>query len=572
MAGDLQPSSAGLDVCAKRVARGPLMPDQLNLSQSAWVLLDLLQQQLGVTLDVLDASMRPLTVSGGAGPTYVLDRPETVAEIARSMKTGEVRIERSGGAPVVILPLRVARQIVGCLLVSSPETRAGAVEAAADARLEGAGHLARTALESDLTLTTQLADARYRTRRAHGILRFLLQLGTDGDNGPEMMNAIVQAAAVWFDIDCRIYEHQPDGSFVLASMLPGADQRGSAGRIDAARAEKLLASRRFSSAGDLEDLGLAGRRDEVLVLPVGTPAPRWLLVLTGTIDEEVERTFAAIARVVAGVLQARDSAGIDVWQQRLAEISDDVRRIPERVLPRLLEALASEVGATCARVTLRSGGAERALAALGCGASPGKAPKPSGEELSEHVRISQESSINITLTTSRDTARRAAVELRRWTRALQPWLCEVALVLAAPVPLFEAPGALSPFESRIQEEVERAKRFNLGLGLVLIGAERGPTGDIALETLLAAVRPELRASDLLGRVRAGLGGVLLMHAEPVGADVVVDRLRQRLEALAPNAPVSVVQLGRAMFSADLASADALIAQALRQAQSVVLRN
>jgi GGDEF domain-containing protein len=309
--------------------------------------------------------------------------------------------------------------------------------------------------------------------------------------------------------------------------------------------------------------------------PATSTEAQWLLILAGNIDQEVDLTFSAIARVLTGVLRAREAARVDIWQQRLAAFADDSRRAPERVLRHLLEALASEVGATSARVTLRTADAERTLVTLGekparRAGSPRAAP--AGEELGQQVQISPDTSISVALRPSAEGARQAAVELARWTRALQPWLREVVAGGRARPALFDSTPEVSSFESRIQEEVERAKRFNLGLGLVLIGAERGPAGDLALETLLAAIRPELRASDLLGRVRTGLGAVLLVHAEPVGAGIVFDRLRRRLESLAADAPVPVVQLGKAVFSAESGSADALIAQALRQAQSIVLRN
>ena len=125
------------------------------------------------------------------------------------------------------------------------------------------------------------------------------------------MHAVLQAATVWFDLDCRIYERQDDGSFLLAGTLPGAEQPATGRSIDASRAEQLLAARRFPSAGDLDDLGLTGRRDEVLLLPVGIRRPEWIILLAGALDQNAELTFSAIARVLGAELQARDRAEIE---------------------------------------------------------------------------------------------------------------------------------------------------------------------------------------------------------------------------------------------------------------------
>jgi GGDEF domain-containing protein len=553
------------------------MAEQLNPSQPAWILLDMLQQQLGVTIEVLDLSMRPLAPAGVADAPSATEEPRIAAETLKSLRTGELRIDRTTGVPVGIFPLRVAKQIAGCLIVSTRPGRSGDTPLPADMNVEVAGHLARTALESDMTLTSQLADARYRNRRVHGILRFLSQLGGT-DTERDVMNAVIQAATVWFDVDCRIYDQQPDDSFMLAAALPGIEQRSAVGRLERSRVDRLIASRRFSSGGDLDDLGLAGRRGEVLVLPVGPGvSPEWLLILAGGIDQEVELTFGAIAKVLAGDLSAREAARVELWQRRLAEAPTNGKRAPERILLTLLEALSAEVGATAARVTLATGDSERALVRT-TQATPdsaeGEVPGPADHHAFTYTQalpVAPGTDVRLTITSTGDR-RTVAQQSASWMKALQPWLREAVAGLAAEESLFETVAHDSTFEQRIQQEVERAKRFNLGLGLVLIASPHGAPAGAALEPLLTAVRSELRASDLMGRIRGGLVAVLLVHAEPVGAESVIARLRQRLGMLPEDERVAALELGRAVFSAECASADELIAQAQRQAQRVELRN
>ena len=555
----------------RRATAVPQMPEPFNLSQPAWALLDMLQEQLDVSMEVLDASLRPLLPAGLGDASPTIDQPGTAAETAKSLRSGEIRIDKSTGKPIGIFPLRVARQIAGVLLVSRRGVH-GDEQNSAHAHIERAGHLARTALEADLSLTTQLTDARYRTRRAHGILRFLAHLGKmEGER--EVMRAVIQAATVWFDADCRIYERQPDGSFLLAATLPGAEQRSAAPRIDKGRAEKLVASRRFASGGDLEDLGLLGRKEEVLVLPIASPAD-WLMILAGAIDQDVELTFGAIAGVLAGKLHAREGARVDAWQQKLAALADESGRAPERVLLKLLEMLAAETAATEARVSLIADGDERAIAALAPaaprsgGETVEKPPEAAGDRHTASVEIAPGTAVQITLASS-GARRTAAMELSSWLKALRPWLREAVAGLAARGSLFDSGVEVSSFECRIQEEIERARRFNLGLGLVVIGGGAAPR---SLEPIVAAVRAELRASDLMGRIRDGQVAVLLVHTEAAGADSVINRLRSRLGALDEGSSVSVVQVGKATFSPEVSSADALIAQALRHVQSVELRN
>jgi hypothetical protein len=558
------------------------MPEQLNPSESAWAQLDLLQQHLNVILEVLDSSMQPLASAAGMEPSRALDQPGMEAEVAKALKTGEVRVYRVNGVPVGIFPVRVARQIAGCLVVLPQPTRQAAVEPATEARIEGAGLLARTALEADLSLSGQLIDARYRNRRVHGILKFLLQLGADPDNEREMMKAVIQAATVWFDADCRIYQRQPDDSFLLAAMLPGATEQRGGVRLEGMRAEKLVASRRLPSAGDLEELGLGGRRDEVLVLPVGPASrPVWLLVLAGTIDQEIELTFSAIARVLAGVLQTREALRIDRWQQRLTALMSEAHRAPERIILGLLEALATGAGAVGARVALIRPGESRALAALGHPPKPGHLEKagaetrqprtPEDEGISESIEIGPDSRLRVTLWPAPGAARIAAADLRSWMTALGPWLLHTVSNLTEDRTVAD-PAFLSTFERRIQEEVERAKRFNLGLGLVVIGATHEPASTAILETLLDAVRADIRASDLTGRLSGDMVAIVLVHTEASGADTVLARVRRRLESLGGARKGRLFHLGKAVYTSEHTSADGLIAEALRAGQRVELRN
>lgn len=570
----MQLSRSGAEVCDRAMSVPP-MPDHLALSPSAWTLLDLLQQQLGVSLDVLDPSLRPLAPADVARPTSTVEDPAINAEALQALKTGEVRIGRSAAAAVGVFPLRIDREIVGLLLLSGRPARAETHEPVREASVEAAGHLVRTALESDLALERQLAETKHRVRRLHGVLRFLTQLGIDEDE-PGLMNAVMQAATVWYDVDCRVYRRDADGAFTLAAMLPGAEQRPSATHLDRARAERLIAARRFQASGEADDLGIAGRRDELLVLPVGgTADPEWILLLSGDLDTEVDLTFSALAVLLAGVLQSREAARVESWYERLLAAAQDPQRAPERVLLELLEALAADMGATGGRISLVTGGEERALAALGLpSAPPGReAPGKVGAEpvdLTDTIGISADTSVRITVMGAREPS--VWPLLRSWRTAIRPWIVEVAAGESRGAGGFEALVEASAFERRIQEEVERAKRFNLGLGLVLVGAGPGAEGEAALDALTPILRRELRASDLMGPVRSGLMALVLVHAESIGARSVVSRVRARLEMMAGEAPAGSVRLGEAVFSSECPSAEALIERALSLARTYEVGN
>ena len=540
------------------------MVNNLTLSPAGLALLEMIEQQTGVSFEVLHLWLDPVRHSASSDFAQRMEEPEVAEEVLKALRTGEVRVGQIRGAAFGVFPLRRVREVVGCLVASQRVTTDKASSAAVRT-IEEAGALARGILESDLQVNGQLAASQALTRRLHATLRFLGQLGTY-ESDRDVMHAVLHAATVWFDLECRIYSRRPDGRFVLSGALPGVEQAGQP--LEAERAAQLVAARRFPPAGELDDLGFNGRKDEVLVLPVGIGEPAWLILLAGSLDSNVELTFGAIARVLTGDLQARELARLERWQNRLAQLPSATRAVPEHALAELLEELVREAGAENAKITVADRGARRQLATVGNGTSlyAGDGASDDPAQLSVTIPVSSDTSANLTLVGAGPLGPGAAALVQTWVKALRPWLAEVALGGSRPRPI-EADSETSVFERRIQEEVERAKRFNLGLGLVLIGpGEPLSHARMTFDTVAAAVRPELRASDLLGRLRTGMMAVVLVHAGADGAESVTERLSARLSALRPELPG--VQLGRAVFTPECTSAEELIARARRQSRTI----
>ena len=525
------------------------MAETLTLSPTAAAVLDMIEQQLGVCLEIAHPSLELVRPPAGSDTAPTLDDPQGAGEAAKALRTGEVRVGTLRGLTYGIFPLRRAREIIGCLVVSrNAPTTGGSVE--------DVGVLARAVLESDIALNGQVTAAHALTRRLHGTLRFLGQLGTY-DTDRAVMQAVLHAATVWFDLDCCIYQRRPDGDFEPTIALPAGDQSTGAQRLDAARAAQLVAARRFVSGGDLDDLGLGGRREEVLVLPVGIGDPSWLIILAGGLDSHSELTFTAMARMLSSELHTREFARVEQWQRQLTSVAGAAATPPAQALAAMLEALLIDTGMAGGRVTLTHKPSGRRLTVTS-GAE--RSDEPGGVDLT--AAIGAESSAHALLLGPAALRADAVAAARVWLRALTPWLLEVAQgpgrIASQPEPSPES----AAFELRIQEEVERARRFNLGLGLVLIvpGEASGSAPRASFDALAAALKPELRASDLLGRLPSGLA-VVLVHANPDGPDSVTARLRIRLATLGHGSPIRSFQVGTATFSPDCGTADELITRA-----------
>ena len=128
--------------------------------------------------------------------------------------------------------------------------------------------------------------------------------------------------------------------------------------------------------------------------------------------------------------------------------------------------------------------------------------------------------------------------------------------------------AVSEFVRRIEEELERAKRFDLRLSLVLINIASAPGAERLTALMQAAVRQELRGSDVLGIMDGDQVAALLTHTDSAGSNTVVARLRRRLGETASRLNLTGVRVGYAAFSPECRTASALLSQAAKDAQPV----
>ena len=91
--------------------------------------------------------------------------------------------------------------------------------------------LARSIVEADFAAADALTAERQQSRRLLATLRFVSGL-VETDSESALGEAIVQAAAVWFDADARIFEREITGDFVLHTALPGARIENAARHLD----------------------------------------------------------------------------------------------------------------------------------------------------------------------------------------------------------------------------------------------------------------------------------------------------------------------------------------------------
>ena len=246
---------------------------------------------------------------------------------------------------------------------------------------------------------------------------------------------------------------------------------------------------------------------------------------------------------------------------------------------RLVRELADVTGAGYASLVLNRQGSERRIVCIGASSEvPAESTDSSVAERFTSTQFVTRLTLNedafavIDLRPAPDGAFQPDAELvtRVATRVLQSWLVGAESTLSDAARQTVRP-AVSEFVRRIEEELERAKRFDLRLSLVIIDIPPASSGlDRAASLMQDAVRQELRGSDVLGTMNGDRVAALLTHTDGAGSNKVVGRLRRRLGETASRLQLTGIRVGHAAFSPECRTAEALLLQATRDAQPVSL--
>lgn len=518
---------------------GPLM----KLSPPTWSVLDLLRLRFGVELFVFDASLEPVVEAGIApgAASALMDEPGMRERCRAVLATDDSRSPRPANRAVRAVPFLVGREAQGVLVVTSPDRHVRELRDDEIVTLDAAAQIGIGVIEQDLAQSRDLTRERETSRRYEGVLRFLRVLTQYGTE-TELMRGVVQAATLWFDLDCRIYVRTTADAFSLFAALPGYSAWELPARLSVERVREFAREASVSAPSDLEELGWHVARGSAIVLPFGSD-PEWVLVAGDVITPEVELTFDAVRHVLGCALVRGAVEREEQWRERLVTVAAQGL---DRALRDLLRQLSIQTGGMSARLSIADAGEAKTVAFAG---DAGAAAETTTHDLQFGRR---RMALEIGHGPGGPTFEQLAA-VRAWIRVVEPWLLGAS---TGETPVSESEAEI--FERRIQDEVERAKRSEAGLGVVLVRAERAAT-PAAQEPLLNALRAASRASDLTGRVRDGMLAIVLIHAKAEGAESVVARLRRRLKAAGSQPGI---RIGHAMFSPEVSSADALIRAAL----------
>jgi hypothetical protein len=539
------------------------------VSPALSLLLERARVRFGLEVEVLDARLKSMYPEGGTDLKRIIeDSPDVRRVLLDALAGGRTERLEGEGLHYRLYPLGQSpkrRQAAGFLAVrhSNADTAPNDAEPWSD--------LARAVVETDLAASETLDDERQRSRRLAGALRFVEYL-TEIRDESTLTQTLAQAVAVWYDVDSRIYRRDLSGDLVLHAWLPGVHPDAASRRLTSDVVCGAADLRRLASVAELGETG-AGH-DALLVPMSGAPRPEWVLAIIGSVPVEAEFLLRLVARVVGAQLAgAAESRALEA-RQHFDSLLADTGRAPELVAVRVVHGLAETLDASAGSLSLTRKGLTRRIAAVG----PAPGENASGpatdrfapEALSCAIPLGGDdwAALDLRAAPGRRFSVEDAMAAKACASALRTWLAGTLSSFDATAAVLDLTAASVPaFLTRIQEELDRARRFDLRLSLILIDVSAPSETMTELEE---ALRRELRGSDVTGAMGGSQVAALLTHTDALGLDNVVRRIRQRLADAAERLNVTDLKLGQAAFSPEVRTADALLELALRHAEPVTV--
>ncbi|HEX5867721.1 MAG TPA: hypothetical protein VFY72_08450 [Beijerinckiaceae bacterium] len=528
-------------------------------------LFEQVRAHLGVDVEVLDASLRPVYPDMPSGLGRLLrDAPDVHAQLQNVIDSGRTHDVQHDGASYRFYPLRGAagrREVAGLLAVR----RTGAL--APDA--EPWSELAHAVVEAELVAADNVAAEQQHARRLSGTLRFVTALLEAGDEAT-VAQFLTQAAAIWFDADARVYRRTLRGVYALHTALPAIQAEDAPLRLPLWPEAAPDAWR-----GTHTEAAVIGGQ-AALIFPLASAAPaEWALAVMGSESRELQSILGVVARAAGARLEALAHQRYDRSRDAFLGLIVGTQAVTELGAMRLLHELARQTAAAAGSITLIRGDRARRIATIGSGAArrdlPVSEPVTSAGQLARRLTLPSGDAAVIELTADepREFPLDAVRALDACGSVLGPWLAgsesrvmPAAVVFDGGLPAYDA-----GFTRRIQEELDRAKRFDLRLCLVVVDLG---TPSPAVAELQHALRQELRGSDVTGTTSSRQVAALLTHTDAVGLETVVRRLKERLVDAADRLNVRQLRLGQAAYSSECGTVEALLTLASSHAEPLIV--
>ena len=316
-------------------------PLQHLVASRSWEWLYELCRPMGLDIQLLDLAQMPVLPSGPrpgavAGALTPDNLRRLRAGVEAAISGGATQVARLASHDLALVPVRVAGETAGVLLVASPDGGAGRGKEA----LVQVSVWLRTAVER------HLGSHAAGPEHLSALNRALEQVVNEGSDR-RLVQVFAEAMAMWHDIEVVSYVQTAPGVFMRAVSLAGR-RRELPPLVFPATA--VPATQRFSRMPRTQlDMAERDAEGDALVVTLGpTAGTMWLLTLSGGID-------ACEPALLSGYVSALDlalSLATRAASARLAlAVAMDLAargEDPRRTLHRALERVGRALGAATA--------------------------------------------------------------------------------------------------------------------------------------------------------------------------------------------------------------------------------
>jgi hypothetical protein len=428
-------------------------------------------------------------------------------------------------------------------------------------------------------LQTMAADDGDRLRRLSAVMRFLGYMRESSDER-ELTLSLIQAGAVWYDLDARSYRRELDGRFVLDGCLPGADVTSDPRELDVDPILSPDVPTRISSINELEHYGWQSVQGEVLLLPIaGADMVRRILVVSGPLEREVEGTLMLVCRSAGTVLDYLASKRGAALRERLLRTMAVGTGSFQSCARSLVDEYLAAVNATAARVAvLKESHATVTLHAVGDWTSEVPALAAGAAEVTtQRIALGLAlgngavGAIELVASPAHPFTVERAQAARVGAEVLGGWLSGVSLGASSMRERAAARAAddkaPAPFEDLMADELNTARRLSMSGGVLVASVPGAAVPDPrVISAVIRTVRQELRSADLLGQLAGGDVAAVLVRTSPEGVAKAAERVRVRFDELVRARQLPPVVVAHALCPPGAGvSPTALVAKARKEA-------
>jgi hypothetical protein len=508
---------------------------------------------LGVAVEVLDdefAVLAPSREGRALRERFEAGRSESIQFLlAASMTRDAPFVTTSGDVRLACVPIVGAGVLAGAVLVATDES--SRLEERDVARL---GTLLADAIADQLSRPAQ--EHRGHLHQISALYQLLHTAIATGSES-EVVRTFSEALSVWEEIEVLAYREDLDGCYRLTFALPGSDLEAAPTLLQHEPSIGMPRVRRLTAA-ERAGLGFLGDGDTVLAY-LTSDTGRWLIAMNAFSEmadrERSEMYVAALGHALNGCVAVETSRLMWAVMQQFVDAEP-----PIDAAMRALDELCHALQATASFAIRGPDGSP--ILTIGDTRLSVRAPGlANGHTLRAHLVVPApfHASIELRAVPGSFFTPRDLKLFEAATASFTAWLPSALRRIGAG----ERRGVVRSFDQIVDRYAREAHAAQDDASLILISVGERALSLDTTHTWIKRLRPQLRPTDLAGRLASGELGILLLQTPHSGAQVVARRLWRVLSGGAP-ADEPAVRIGVASQLGDLVSAEALIARARLQ--------